>query len=253
MQSNGDNNTAPLLDHGGDQAGHSSSSWIFAISNPTPTTTPQTMQPRPEETLALVATELNQLSLEERERVQEEIHGVASLVAEDKQLVSRRLIQLNIEIGYIRKRSAYERALFLSPGLVLDEDFRLMFLRADNFDPRKAAQRMVNFFEFKLDLFGAEKLCKQITLEDLSEDDIAALYSGACQVLQEKDRTGRKIICSCAKYRNHKSPLNGVRDDSIYKSAQHSTECTLCNHGSNSIFLFFLLVASAFLSSHGCT
>ena len=48
----------------------------------------------------------------------------------------------------------------------------MMFLHADCYAPKDAAKQMVHFFELKKSLFGAEKLVKVITLDDLDKDDI---------------------------------------------------------------------------------
>jgi len=60
----------------------------------------------------------------------------------------------------------------MSECFVRDPNKRIMFPRAENYDPVKAAERMLRYFEKKKNLFGAEKLVKKITLEDLSEDDL---------------------------------------------------------------------------------
>ena len=74
-----------------------------------------------------------------------------------------------------------------------------MFLRAESFDPCNAASRMVRFFDEKCELFGADKLTKDITLEDLDPDDIITLENGFYQVLPEKDCAGRKVFCQFPK------------------------------------------------------
>jgi hypothetical protein len=51
-------------------------------------------------------------------------------------------------------------------------------------------------FQHKLDLFGIEKLAKRITLDDLDEDDKAALLSGSVHMLRQKDRSGRTVSFS---------------------------------------------------------
>jgi hypothetical protein len=148
------------------------------------------------DTEAMLVDELNQLSAKEREQIQEELHGVSSgAVDEDPMFVDQCLIEMEEEIKPIRKRNAYDRALFLSPKYVKDRNFRLMFLRAVSFHPRNAANRLVKFFEFKLELFGIDKLGKmKITQADLDEDDICALRKGRVQILPQKDASGRAVL-----------------------------------------------------------
>ncbi len=144
--------------------------------------------------------ELNQLSKEERERAQHEVHCVVDdLVDEEPEYVERLLAQMEDEISKNRKKFAYDRALFLSPSYVRDRDFALMFLRSTYFHPSKAAECMIAHFELKLELFGLECLARAVTLEDLNEKDLSTLAAGNCQCLSEKDRGGRAVFCGLYK------------------------------------------------------
>jgi hypothetical protein len=162
-----------------------------------------------------LAQELHQLTLQEREQVSEDIHGVSKITDEDPYFVDHCLLQMDMEFRRLKKHkkdtSAYDSALFLAPRFVMGRDFRLMFLRAESFDPEKALNRMVQHFESKLELFGLDKLVKPITQEDLHEDAKDALRTGFLQLLPIKDRSGRKIIFIAPKYHNTKANLNHVR------------------------------------------
>jgi hypothetical protein len=81
-----------------------------------------------------------------------------------------------------------------SSEYVENKAFRLMFLRAENFDSQLAAKRMLRFFEEKLELFGRAKLCKDITLRDLSIEDTQCLINGHQQILPTRDSSGRVAI-----------------------------------------------------------
>jgi hypothetical protein len=164
-----------------------------------------------------LAQELNQLTLREREQVYEDIHGVSKIIDEDPEFLEHCLLQMDMEFRRLKKHkrqtSAYESALFLAPRLVMGRDFRLMFLRAESFDPKKALNRMVKHFESKLELFGFDKLVKPITQEDLHEDAKDALRVGILQPLPAKDRSGRTIIFIAPQYQgyqNRKMNLNHV-------------------------------------------
>ena len=163
-----------------------------------------------EDTDALITKELNELSMQEREKVFEDIHGVANEVKEEPEFVVRCLREMDDEIGKIRKKPSYERAAFLPPAYVQNEDFRLMFLRADRFDPTQAAKRMVKFFELKMELFGEEKLVKTITLDDFSEDDLHSLTTGSSFFLKSKDCAGRCILLSTLENERYKEIKNLV-------------------------------------------
>jgi hypothetical protein len=161
------------------------------------------------DTQAMLVDEWNQLSSQEREQILEELHGVSSgAIEENPMFVNQCLLDMEEEIKHIRKRNAYDRALFLSPKYVKDRDFRLMFLRAESFHPRNAAYRLVNFFDFKLELFGIDKLGKRkITQEDLDKDDMYALRKGRVQILPQKDASGRAVLVVSGK---NSTPINQV-------------------------------------------
>ena len=87
-------------------------------------------------------------------------------------------------------------------------------MRAESYDPCNAASRMVRFFDEKCELFGADKLTKDITQDDLDPGDIAALERGIYRVLPEKDCAGRKVFCMVLpKVKLIRTMQNVVSDD----------------------------------------
>jgi hypothetical protein len=142
----------------------------------------------------VLAQEVHNLSLQERNRVFEEVHGVAEPLEEDPEFVAQRLSEFEWHLSTIRNKKAYNFALQQSPEYASDRKFRLMFLRSTEFDANKAAQKLVNHFEFKMELFGREKLAQNITLDDLNEEDLIYLGKGAIQILSATDRIGRPIF-----------------------------------------------------------
>ena len=151
----------------------------------------------------ILSNQLDQLSLQEQFRSRREVHGIKSSDdltrdSETPQFVSDKLRQFD---DYIQQRippnqkQAYERALDLSPGYVMDRKFRLMFLRSDLYDVPKSSIRMARHFEVKLELFGIDKLTKDITLEDLSDNDIESLKQGSHQLLPVRDHVNRHVVC----------------------------------------------------------
>jgi hypothetical protein len=181
-----------------------------------------------DETASVVANQMNQMTLKERERVYEDIHGVSDVISEEPLFVAQSLEQMEDEIGKIRKKTAYERALFLSPPYVQDRDFRLMFLRCELFDAEKAAQRFVRFFDYKLDLFGPDRLMKDITLGDLDADDMDCLMNGSHFFLKEKDRGGRTIMFVSQGNQRYKGFVNlvSIRWFLLYLNPPHETNLT---------------------------
>ena len=157
-----------------------------------------------------LAKEMSQLTVKEINDTLEDIHGVHTFNKEDPKYIDECVTRMKREINDISGKEAYKRACFLAPKKVTSRDFCLMFLRSTNFNIKSAAQMCVTHFEFKQRLFGAEKLTKDITLEDLDEHDKAALQSGYCLILPKKDTTGRAILFNTSKYATCKTWENQV-------------------------------------------
>jgi hypothetical protein len=145
---------------------------------------------------AYIANALNQMSLKEREEVYCDLHGVAEDIVEDPEFVGRKLEELQRHLDQISpyNSKAFRLAESQSPSFVNNRKIRLRFLRAEAFDPRKAATRMMRFFDFKLVLFGEDRLCRDITYFDLNNEDQTALKTGFTQRLPERDRAGRAVM-----------------------------------------------------------
>jgi hypothetical protein len=154
--------------------------------------------------------ELVQMTNDERTRVFADIGGAADINPEEPDFINECLMELNRNILRIEDRNAYLQAQRTCPHYTNNPGFRILFLRADNFDTKKCAQRIVNHFEVKLQLFGPEKLAKDITLSDLSSDDMESLESGAIQFLPVADQFGRAILFSRQIYWKYKSRDNLV-------------------------------------------
>ncbi len=145
---------------------------------------------------AYIANALNQMSLKERDKVYCDLHGVAEDMVEDSKFVARKLEELQREVNWMlpSNSKAFRLAELRSPSFVNNRKIRLRFLRAEAFDSRKAATRMMRFFDFKLELFGEDSLCRDLTYFDLSNEDQTALKTGFTQRLPERDRAGRVVI-----------------------------------------------------------
>ena len=96
---------------------------------------------------------------------------------------------------------AYNRACFLAPRKYQDNRaFLLMFLRSTSFDIKSAVYKMIEYFNYKVKLFGWEKVAKDITLDDLDDDDMEALKSGASVFLPYSDTAGRAVCLTVMKH-----------------------------------------------------
>jgi len=93
--------------------------------------------------------------------------------------------------------SAYEVDDLDDEGLYIDveqREFRLSFLRAERYDSKKAATRLIEYFEEKRRLFGVDKLTTKIQLKHLDAETTECLESGQISLLPGRDRAGRAII-----------------------------------------------------------
>ena len=142
---------------------------------------------------ALIAQQLTDLSKKEREKVLYDVHGIPYPIDESPEMITESLKELEEELEKLPDKEAYNIAKSMNPDYVSNRDFRIRFLRADLFNTKDAALRIARHFECKVELFGREKLCKDIVQDDLNEDDIEALYSGFFQILPFRDPKGRLI------------------------------------------------------------
>jgi hypothetical protein len=175
----------------------------------------------------LFAQELNKLSIKERDEALHDVHGVSDVMDEEPASVKKCFQQLQLELLEIKNKSAYDQALIQNEAYVKDEKFSLMFLRADGFDPKNAAARVVSFFEAKLQLFGPELLARDIKLSDLDEDDVKCLESGYAQVLPGRDRAGRAILILLPMIRVFKVHANKVCLRNLQKKI-YSSSSSIC-------------------------
>ena len=189
-------------------------------------TVPQKMiEHAQEEIETRLASELNQLSMKERDDVFNDIHGVADIVEETPELLEKSLLCIQQELDKIisqpKKKqvcAAYLLAKEKNPHYVLNPKFLVTFLRSESFHPPKAALRLLKFLQEKLTLFGPEKVGRDILLSDLDSRDLKSLESGFMQLLPARDRAGRAIICGIPPLRKYKVIENLVRNvtDSQY-------------------------------------
>jgi hypothetical protein len=143
----------------------------------------------------MIALELSAMSMQERNQTYYDIHGVSDAIDETPEFLEEKLHELDEELEKIPKNSgAYSLAQAQDKEYARCRKFRLKFLRADAFDARMAAERLMKFFEEKLKLFGLETLARDIKMSDLDEDGRRWLESGIGQLVPERDRSGRCVI-----------------------------------------------------------
>lgn len=142
-----------------------------------------------------LAKQLNQLSIDERGRMFEHIHGVAPRIEETPEFIDSKLQDLHCQLGRMTpKPQAYFLAIRQNEGYVMSKSFGLMFLRSELFDVPKALTRLLLFLEKKLEYFGPDALTRSLRLSDLSEGAQSTLENGSFQLLPFRDQSGRLIF-----------------------------------------------------------
>ena len=173
-----------------------------------------------------LAKDMLSLSMEERREALEDLHGVEQLKDEDEAEMQQKLEEIENELNRLRRAelnwngsadnkkdtSAYVLAEATDRAYVHDRKFRMMFLRATRYDPLVAAERMLMYFSMKKRLFGADKLCKKITIDEcFNDDDLESLKHGWVQISPYKDARGRKIVYSNGAVKSYRTVENAMR------------------------------------------
>ena len=168
---------------------------------------------------AFIAKEMTRLSIAQREQIYYDVHGIAAETAATPAVICESLERLEIEILLVEEKTAYDMAMSMDEKYAMDRSLRIRFLRADCFDAKKAALRLARHFQAKLDLFGPERLVKDIVQDDLDEQTIEAIYSGTmCKKLPSRDRAGRVTVAV--------SFMNKIRPDTDpLTKVSYGTKC----------------------------
>lgn len=170
----------------------------------------------------LLSEALNQLTFDERQRQLELLHGVEEEIIEDAEAIESALRELDEHIT--RDSSpAYETAKEMDPQYVNARELRLMFLRCNRYDTNAAADQMLQFFDFKQQLFGRERLVKDITIDDLDENDLESLNSGQFRIIG-KDRSNRIILVSLPALRSFREIKSEMRAHYYFKMSLLKSE-----------------------------
>ena len=89
-----------------------------------------------------------ELSVRERERVYDDIHGIKDKIKETPELIDKAIQEMDFYLAQTPKshRETWDLAIFLKPTLAKDHKFKLMFVRAEKYDGKKAAARLCKYF-----------------------------------------------------------------------------------------------------------
>lgn len=145
----------------------------------------------------VLSKELLQMSLQDRNAINEEIHGVQTFAREETpEMLGESLAKMEAEINTIPIKIAFDKSQQYPNTYVNSDDFRLKFLRCELFEEKKAASRMVKFLDMVSELFGDFALRRQIQMSDFSREEMQAFRVGHQQLLPYRDRSGRRIFTS---------------------------------------------------------
>ena len=163
--------------------------------------------PSEESVDALLAHEMAQLSMDEREEINFELHGINSQQEETSISIQKGLVALsqvlveqeqeavaNPDSPLATSMSAYLIAKSKDREYVEAEQFRLLFLRATRWKIPEAANLIYKHLAIKSELFREELLSRDILFSDLDEREQKIVYSGYIRLLPERDRAGRNIV-----------------------------------------------------------
>eukprot|EP00934_Nitzschia_sp_Nitz4_P002781 Nitzschia sp. Nitz4//scaffold32_size149145//49056//50746//NITZ4_002873-RA/size149145-processed-gene-0.91-mRNA-1//1//CDS//3329548051//2771//frame0 len=147
----------------------------------------------------LISGALSELSQEEREKAMDEMHGVNDTTPVESDFLDNKVLELQqelyrlIHVSQMEHTKAFRMAEAQNAEYVYHQVFCERFLQAAEYDVTEAATKMIRFYEWKLQLWGAHRLTRDIEMDDLDEHDIEVLKKGYFQVLPERDRSGRPV------------------------------------------------------------
>eukprot|EP00543_Licmophora_paradoxa_P001425 CAMPEP_0202457586 /NCGR_PEP_ID=MMETSP1360-20130828/14577_1 /ASSEMBLY_ACC=CAM_ASM_000848 /TAXON_ID=515479 /ORGANISM="Licmophora paradoxa, Strain CCMP2313" /LENGTH=357 /DNA_ID=CAMNT_0049077725 /DNA_START=161 /DNA_END=1234 /DNA_ORIENTATION=+ len=139
-----------------------------------------------------ILKEQEELNESDRIRITEEIKGISSVVDETDGFLRGKLDELRDEFTQDEKSSL--PAYFFDDK---DSEYALMFLRRENYDPKKASRKMISYFQSKKKYFGLETALKpRVSIHDLQDGDLDTVRNGGMFVLPSRDRSGRSMLIS---------------------------------------------------------
>lgn len=149
----------------------------------------------------LISDAWNQLSSQAREKAAYEMHGVYKPRQETREYVEGKVKELQQNLRLQMNTMRADEYLVQPFALAATQNFEFAFhpvtlerfLRKCDFNVSDAAEAVLRYFQWKLQIWGEGKLGKEIELDDLNDTDIEELKKGYFQILPERDRAGRQI------------------------------------------------------------
>lgn len=140
-----------------------------------------------------LAAEMNKLTVQERSEALDDVHCVGEELKETPEMIQQSILEFERAVQQ-EKTPIYEMAVQQNRSFVECPSFRLKFLRANMHNVGRAVRQMMTFLRCKSILFGKDKVARDITLNDLNEEDMELLLSGLFHIQESRDQTGRLIV-----------------------------------------------------------
>ena len=150
-------------------------------------------RPEMKSTEDFLASEMSKLSVQERSKALDELHCVGEELKETPEMIQQCLEEFDrVLLG--KNATIYNWAARQNRSYVEDADFRLRFLRANDHNVNQSVNQMIGFLSCKETYFGRDKVARDITLDDLDEEDVEVLLSGLYHIQDGTDRNGRMVV-----------------------------------------------------------
>jgi hypothetical protein len=108
---------------------------------------------------------------------------------ETEAFLAARLVEFDKEVALLTEQETkFLRQAQANCSELLDQNFKLMFLRTDVFNVQLAVKRYASYWEHRVDLFGPEKAFLPMTLDGAMKDDLETLALGYTRTVQDHGR-----------------------------------------------------------------
>jgi hypothetical protein len=136
------------------------------------------------------------LSPQEEEQIQRDmygpIEGLDNSCKGDESGIE--IMRETIETAFpLPQKEAYLKATSQCPELVENESSMRVFLQREHYDPWAAAQRLLEYWNLRKELFGPVRAYQPMTLKEAMAEDLETLWKGPVYNLPP-DRHGRPVL-----------------------------------------------------------
>ena len=154
-------------------------------------------------TESILAQEFQSMTVQERELVTFDIHGLSER-QEDPKNIDKLLEDMDQSLKELQgqEQLVYDAACQQGPTYIASRKFRLSFLRSESYCINDAVDRFLRHLQLKVRLFGMENVGRKIAMKDLGEEEKACVKSGMGQLLPLSDRSGRPVFLWSSRFKD---------------------------------------------------